>query len=232
MKDSGRAAWNEDQKKMRTLLTHSEHVQEGIELFLQQHGILHDVSITPEFPYHFQNEVLDDFPQVYWRIILPNGEHSIVWLFWHLTRIEDATLSMLVAGEDPLFEKDGWQEKLGISFTDTGNSMTTAEIQQLSDEMNIDALMEYRKAVARHTRKIVQLLTGEALCQKVDADQIVRMLEIGVVRISDQGLLDYWGGLTRAGVLLMPPTRHTLIHINEAQTLKRKVLRFVAKQKK
>ena len=232
MKNSPRAIWNEQQKKLRISLSQFKDIDSAIDLFLQQHGMLHDSSIMPNLPYHFQDEVLKDFPQMYWRMILPKGEHSLVWLFWHLTRIEDATLSMLVAEEDPLFEKHNWQEKLGISFTDTGNSMTMEEIQQLSNEMNIDALMEYRKSVARHTREIVQLLTGEALRQKVDAEQITRMLEIGVVRASDQGILDYWSRLTKAGVLLMPPTRHTLIHINEAQTLKEKILKFVAKQKK
>lgn len=232
MEDQRKAAWNDRQKRLRVLLNSPENVQEGIDLFLRQHGMLHTALITPELPDHFQDEVLDDFPPVYWCMILPKGEHSFVWLFWHITRIEDATLSMLVEGEDPLFEKENWQESLGISFTDVGNSMSVEEIQQLSDVMNIDAMMKYRTAVARHTREIVQSLTGEVLCQKVDAAQIIRMHELGVVRASDHWLLDYWGGLTKAGVLLMPPTRHTLVHINEAQTLKVKILRFIDKQKK
>jgi hypothetical protein len=39
---------------------------------------------------------------------------------------------------------------------------------------------------------------------------------------------EYWGGLTLAGLLLMPPTRHNLIHLNECVKIKKKVLRFPA----
>jgi hypothetical protein len=232
MRDPRRVEWNENQKKLRSLLTKRGGFQDGIRLFLKQHGMLHTAVITPDLPHHFQDEVLEDFPHEYWRVILPNGEHSVVWLIWHLTRVEDATLSMLVAGEDPLFEQEGWQKKLGISFADPGNAMTQVEIQQLSDEMDIDALLQYREAVARHTREIVQSLTSEAMQQKVSASQIERMKEIGVVREADQWLLDYWGGLTVAGILLMPPTRHTMVHINEVREIKKKMRKLMEKQKK
>jgi hypothetical protein len=36
-------------------------------------------------------------------------------------------------------------------------------------------------------------------------------------------VLEYWGGLTYAGLLLMPPTRHNFIHLNEALRVKKKV---------
>ena len=35
-------------------------------------------------------------------------------------------------------------------------------------------------------------------------------------------VIDYWSGLTLAGLLLMPPTRHNFIHLNEALRLKQK----------
>ena len=66
MKDPRKSAWNESQKKMRSLLNQPDRVQEGIDLFLAQHGMLHAALITPELPYHFQDDVLDDFPQAHW----------------------------------------------------------------------------------------------------------------------------------------------------------------------
>ena len=47
----------------------------------------------------------------------------------------------------------------------------------------------------------------------------------GAVVEGARGLLDYWGGLTIAGLLLMPPTRHNFVHLNEAWMLKGKALR-------
>ena len=36
------------------------------------------------------------------------------------------------------------------------------------------------------------------------------------------GLIEYWGNLTIAGLLLMPPTRHNFVHLNEALKVKKK----------
>jgi hypothetical protein len=35
-------------------------------------------------------------------------------------------------------------------------------------------------------------------------------------------ILDYWGKRTKAGLLLMPATRHNFLHLNEAQRLKQR----------
>jgi hypothetical protein len=49
-----------------------------------------------------------------------------------------------------------------------------------------------------------------------------QVLDEGAVVQEAQGLLDYWGGLNIAGLLLMPPTRHNFVHLNEALRIKQK----------
>jgi hypothetical protein len=39
------------------------------------------------------------------------------------------------------------------------------------------------------------------------------------------GIKEYWGKRDIAGLLLMPASRHILVHLNEALTLKHQVLR-------
>jgi hypothetical protein len=60
------------------------------------------------------------------------------------------------------------------------------------------------------------------LKQKVDPARLQLVLSGGTVAADAQWLIDYWGGLTYAGLLLMPPTRHLLVHLNEAAKLKQK----------
>jgi len=36
------------------------------------------------------------------------------------------------------------------------------------------------------------------------------------------GIVDYWGGRDVVGLLLMPASRHPIIHLNEALKLKRR----------
>jgi len=37
-------------------------------------------------------------------------------------------------------------------------------------------------------------------------------------------LVACWGGLTLAGLLLMPPTRHNFVHLNEAVRIKARIM--------
>ncbi len=46
----------------------------------------------------------------------------MAWLAWHITRIEDITMNLLVAGRPQLFRRDGWQARLKIAAADTGNA--------------------------------------------------------------------------------------------------------------
>jgi hypothetical protein len=63
-----------------------------------------------------------------------------------------------------------------------------------------------------------------------------QVLKEYAVFASEQSLIDYWGQLTVAGFLLMPPTLHNLINLNEAMKIKRKIIlkgrRSYAKLKK
>ena len=47
------------------------------------------------------------------------------------------------------------------------------------------------------------------------------MAEGAVLEVASD-LIDYWAKRTIAGLLLMPATRHNLVHLNEALRLKQK----------
>ena len=58
----------------------------------------------------------------------------------------------------------------------------------------------------------------------MDPDRLERVLAEGAVTEAGRGVADYWAGLTGAGLLLMPPTRHALVHLNEAARIKQKAV--------
>ena len=62
-----------------------------------------------------------------------------------------------------------------------------------------------------------------AFRNKVDPAGLELLLDEGAVNEGSRWLLDYWGGLTLGGLLLMPPTRHGLVHINEALSVKKRL---------
>ena len=100
--------------------------------------------------------------------------------------------------------------------------MNRDEVAALSDTLNIAALREYRAAVGRETRANVTGLTPEMFKQKVAPARLQQVMDEGAVVAEARGIVDYWGRRTLAELLLMPPTRHNLVHLNEALRLKQK----------
>ena len=227
MRDQDRLLWNNQQKQLRASLSHLNNYPETLSLFLHQHAMVHAASLTPDEPIHFQESLISTLTDAQWRTILPNGEHSLAWIFWHMARIEDMTMNLLIAGTQQVFLKEEWPLRLKISVLDSGNSMSVDEIKTITDSMDITELMNYRNAVALRTREIVQTLDPAQLKKRVDSGRLQQMLSVGAVRPAAIGLIEYWGGLKYAGLLLMPPTRHNFVHLNEARLLKEKL----AKQK-
>ena len=119
--------------------------------------------------------------------------------------------------------EDDWQTRLNISIQHSGNVvMDDADVTELSQVINVEALKAYRLSVGRSTREAVEALSPDELKQKIDPARLQELLDNGSVVEKASDLLDYWGNLTKAGLLLMPPTRHNFIHLNEAVKVKKK----------
>jgi len=215
--------WNNQQQVLRQLLKHREDHERTIQLFLDHHAMVHSAVMSGSGLWSFEDEIWQGLTEEQIRQIPTGGEHSIAWIFWHLSRIEDVTMNLLLAGRPQVLDEDKWFDRLGIPFRDTGNAMSGANIAILSDKLNIDALRSYRIAIGRRTRENVMQLPASQLAEKVDPERLNQILKEGAVVEEAHEVLEYWGGLTYAGLLLMPPTRHNLIHLNEGLRIKKKV---------
>ena len=222
MLNPDRKFWNAQQQVLRQLLALTDTHQQAIDLFLNQHAVLHAAEMSHAGLWSFEDEVLEGVTAGQMRQIPRTFDHSIVWIFWHTTRIEDVTMNLLVAGSPQVLLQEGWLKKMNITLSDTGNAMPPDSVAELSRTVNIEALREYRLSVGRRTRTIAKLLQPEDLKQKVDSSRLQQITKQAAVRAAASDVLDYWGGLTLAGLLLMPPTRHTFIHWNEALRVKQK----------
>jgi len=218
-----RKSWNQQQQALRQNLAHAETIQSAIDLFLSQHAMVHSAGMSQSGLWSFEDEILEGLTGKQMRLIPGYCYHSIAWMLWHMTRIEDVTMNLLLAGSPQVMFQGEWLERLKINMRDTGNAMTSANVAELSAKINLEALRGYRMAVGRRTREIVKLLKWEQLKEKVDPARLRQVMVEGAVVEAACGLLDYWGGLTLAGLLLMPPTRHTFIHLNEALRVKRRI---------
>ena len=156
------------------------------------------------------------------RRIPQNCEHSVAWCIWHIARIEDVTMNLLVAGSSQILHRGNWLERMKITVRNTGNEMDEEEMAMLSATIDIEALSAYRMAVGRRTREIVQELEPQESKQKVDPIRVQQVMDEGVVVEAARAIANYWSRRNIAGLLLMPATRHNLVHLNEALRLKRR----------
>jgi hypothetical protein len=218
--DPNREAWNRQQHLLQRALSRPEKHPEYLSLFLSQHAQVHSSKMSHAGKWSFEDEVLDGMDDSTLRCIPPKGEHSIAYILWHLARVEDVTMNILVAGSAQLLEKEGWLDKMGSNIKDTGNAANMEKITRLSNTLDLDNLMDYRIAVGQRTRQIVGQLTPNELKQKVHPDRIIQIRLTGSMVAAADDVLDYWSKRTIAGLLLMPPTRHCFLHLNEALRIK------------
>jgi hypothetical protein len=220
--DPNRKFWNQQQQALRSALSNPDDHQKALELFLCQHAMVHTAEMTQLDLWSFDDEVWQGLIEGDVRCIPRDGEHSIAWLTWHIARIEDVTMNLLVGGSPQILHKDNWLEQMKIAIQNTGNMMDAAGVASLSSTINIEALRAYRIAVGIRTREIVRRLQPADLKQKVKPSRLQQVMDEGAVIETARDLIKYWGGLDVAGLLLMPPTRHNFVHLNEALRIKQK----------
>jgi len=213
---------NKQQTELRHVMMSFDQHDKSIQLFLRQHSMLHSFNMAQSELWSFEDEVLDDMTEEQICRIPQNCEHSVAWCIWHIARIEDVAMNLLVAGSSQILHRNNWLERMKVTVHDTGNEMDEEDMATLGTTIDIKALRAYRMAVGRRTREIVKQLEPQDLKKKVDPFRVQQVMEKGVVVDAARAIANYWSRRNIAGLLLMPATRHNLVHLNEALRLKRR----------
>lgn len=201
-------------KELNAIIRKPDKLDEAKQLFLELHSKLHLSSITRTSPNEVDN-LLNDLAPHEFNIMPTSKDQTIAWVLWHTARIEDLTMGILVAEGKQLFDGE-WKKQLN-TISDTGNALSKDEIVQLSRKLNIETLIAYRNAVGQRTLKIVKSLSANDMKRVVSAQGLTAIKQAGGVTDQDDSLwlLDFWSKKDVAGLLLMPPTRHVIGHLND-----------------
>jgi len=205
---------SEMHKELNSIIRQSSKIEQSKNIFLEIHARLHLSRISGTTP----NEVdflLSDLYDNEYCIMPTSKDETIAWVLWHIARIEDLTMGILVADGNQLFN-EVWRKAINVSITDTGNALTDDEIMNLSKDINVDELLNYRNEVGSRTREIVGTLTKDDMKRKIPSQALEKVFcEGGVTQQEDSvWLLNFWGKKDVAEILLMPPTRHVMLHLN------------------
>lgn len=139
---------------------------------------------------------------------------NIIWNLWHIMRIEDLIVNILICEKESILNEK-LKNELNISITDTGNSLTKEEIKKFAKNINIKKLKYYNDKIKKNTINLIKRLKAEDIKRKINKINLEKIInECGFTK-DNLWLIDYWSKKDIAGLLLMPLSRHIIVHLNQ-----------------
>jgi hypothetical protein len=178
------------------------------ELLLAQHARTHAAEVgRPDLS--IQDLVLRDVPQEQMRLRPRSDLNSLAWLLWHMTRAEDLGINVIIAGRSQVLDESDWLSRMNILRRDIGTGMTSPEVDEFNERINIDALLAYRAAVGRRTRKVIRDLRPEVLDEVIDAALVQRARDARAFGPNAEWVPQRWEGKAKAFTLTWTVLGHS-----------------------
>ena len=188
------------------------------DLFLDQHAAVHSVAVGGNKMSAAERAfagVTDDQMRVRPREDL----NSLAWLMWHIARAEDILVQQVACGRPQVFD-DAWAKRLAIARRDFGIGMTSPEVTELTRQIDLAALREYRDAVGRSTRELIGGFSAQDWEGAVLPEHVERAAAAGAFGARTEAMSKGLPGRPRAGMLSSIALLHSAGHMGEAATVR------------
>jgi hypothetical protein len=185
------------------------------QLFLDQHAAVHSANVAGNKA-SAAERAFTGLTDEQLRVRPREDLNSLAWLIWHIARAEDIFINPVIAGRTQVFD-EGWAGKLGITRRDFGIGMTSAEVSELTRQIDLAALREYRDAVGRRTREVVE---GFDWGGTIPAEAMEKAAAQGSFGVRTEGVVKVFTGRPRAAILSGIALLHPAQHIGEAATVR------------
>lgn len=212
--------WSELNKTMQAQLRKKDTYKAGLEtLFALRNQLMETIlsfrdSLSPA-----------DFSAI--PFINADGYHSktVAYSLWHIFRIEDIVAHTLVQGDEQVFFKGGYQERIHAPIVTTGNELKKQQIADFSAQLDLDALYAYLSEVKESTENIMRGFSFEDLKRKIPEERKAALEALHVVSEDESArwLIDYWCEKDVRGLIQMPFSRHWIMHIQAALRIRAKL---------
>ena len=171
----------------------------------------------------FADRVFSGVSDVEMRVRPGKGLNSLVWLLWHMARVEDVAVNLVVVDGQQILDDD-WARRLDVPWRHIGTGMTDDEVGELSARADVTAVREYRAAVRGRTQDVARALLPEAWDEIVGLADTSRAAAAQAFR-ENRGWVDgvgypAWQDQSRATRLAGSAIGHNAIHVGEAVTIR------------
>lgn len=212
--------WSELNKKMQTLIGKEATFLEGIEvLFELRNSLFEEVT-----------SIVDNYPaEAFYQMPFPGAEgyHSktLIYSMWHTFRIEDIVAHTLIQNDEQVLFSGGWLKKTKSPIITTGNELHGDAIAEFSKKLDVQAVLDYCRAVMESSNELLRKLSYKDLKRKFTDDDKKRIAKTKCVSTDESAvwLIDYWCDKDLKGLVKMPFSRHWIMHIEAMGRIKNKL---------
>ena len=188
------------------------------DLFLMQHGAVHSAAVGGNKA-SAAERTFGGLTEDQMRVRPREDLNSIAWIMFHIARTEDVILNPVIAGRDQVLS-DGWARRLGITRQDIGTGMSSADVTELTKQINVSALREYRDAVGIRTREIVRGFKPQDWEGETTTEAVQNAASQGAFGGRAEMLVKVFSGRPRAALLSGLALFHPSGHLGEATTVR------------
>jgi hypothetical protein len=188
------------------------------DLFLDQHAAVHSAAVAGN-KLSAAERTFAGLSDDQMRVRPREDLNSLAWLMWHIARAEDIFLNPVLTGHAQVFD-DGWTRRLGITRLDFGIGMTSPEVTELSRQIDVGALREYRDAVGRRTREAVGGFKPDDWEGQVAVEVVQRAAAQGAFGARTEQIVKVFPGRPRRTLLSGIALFHSMGHMGEAVTVR------------
>ena len=189
------------------------------DLFLDQHAAMHSAAVGGN-KMSASERTFTGVTDEQMRVRPREDLNSLAWVMFHISRAEDIFVNTILGARTQLFDDESWAKRLAITRRDFGIGMTSAEVTELTRQIELGALREYRDAVGRRTRDVVGSFKSQDWDGTVAADAVQRAANEGAFGIRTEQIVKAFPGRPRSAMLSGIALFHSAAHLGEAATVR------------
>jgi len=183
---------------------------------LQRHQYLHETF----FP-NLRNTLTEEE----FRQSPVKGIQPIIWLIWHMARVEDMGLSRFIWRKSQIFDAT-WRDRMGIEQEHYGTSMSEEEVATFAAQVDVYAVLDYFKLVGERTKRELSLLDLSTLDEILSDDAVREVVTVeGMASPEAQWVIPHYVGKSRGWMLCHMGLTHNFRHFGQI-VLAKKLLRY------
>ncbi len=188
------------------------------DLFLDQHAAMHSAAVGGN-KMSAAERAFAGLTDEQMRMRPREDLNSLAWLMWHIARAEDIIVNTVLAGRSQVFD-EARMRQLGITRRDFGIGMTSPEVTELTRQIDLGALREYRDAVGLRTREVVGGFKPQDWEGSVAVEAVERAAAEGAFGVRTAAMVKAFPGRPRTAVLSGIALFHPAGHMGEAATVR------------